>query len=472
MKTKKIITIPLILAVFAFFLLNTCVSSPDSNILELESKGTPMNLGTPDWLKLYLDKGVSALQALPEFKDKYVIIGEETGANKQFVISWADMASAQQRIGALIRTNIASRYSSTISAAAALGAENTAQYRQEVEVVLNAIVSVSYSGAIREADWWSLRRRYEPRNKEIFTDEYTAWVMYTIPRIEMNRQVAMAMETAVSKDSELYDITIALARDILLQGYDTGEKQNSVSIQRTASSYYDPPGTIVSLALDDVSLIDEYVLGRDVAASILSNYRLLDNNPALSDYINKILSALVINSPKPSVYNGYFAGILDSDEINAFATPGGHIFITMGLINAAKTEDALAAVIAHELAHIQLRHGMRAIKTDRDVNDWMSRFFFSGGSIITDMLNAGFSRVQEFDADIAALSLLSEAGYNVRGLVDVLTELKTIQGAGGFGSTHPSPLSRLINATVAAGRYVNIPDMGRFRQNRFQQRVR
>jgi len=79
-------------------------------------------------------------------------------------------------------------------------------------------VNVSYSGAQREADWWSLRRRYDPDRKNEFNDEYTAYVLYTIPKVELNRQVARALETSVKKDSALYDITIQMSKDILQSG--------------------------------------------------------------------------------------------------------------------------------------------------------------------------------------------------------------------------------------------------------------
>lgn len=458
----------LLFIVIILLLLFSCATRPKTNIVELENKGTVMGIPTPHWVRLYLERGVSALQALPEFKDKYCIVGEETGVNRQFVLAWADSASAGQRIGSLARTNIASRYSAFVTG-------DSSVYEQEIDNVLNAVVNVSFSGAQREADWWSLRRRYDPDNNELYTDEYTAFVLYTIPKEEMNRQIAFAMESSVSKDSALYDITIALARDILLHGYDVGERQNTAAILQTAASNYDPPGSITYLAMDYLDLIDEYVIGRDVAAAILSNYKLYDTNPELTEYINRILAALVINSPKPASYNGFYAAIIDSDEINAFATPGGHILITRGLIAAAKSEDALAAVIAHELAHIQLRHGMRAIRSSRDTEDWVRQFMFFGGQIIADRINAGFSHTQEFDADIIALSLLAAAGYNPNGLIEMLLELEKTQSSirdsgihAGFNSTHPSPTSRLVNARVAAARYANVPDNSRFRQRRFQ----
>ena len=473
MKNIHIIITILFFSLFIFIF--SCASDPKTNVVEIENKGTVMGASAPNWLKIYLERGVSALNALPEFRSKYCVVGEETGVNRQFVIAWADSASAQGRIGSLVRTNIASRYEAVVNAQSQTNTQSAASYQQGINNVLNAIVNISFSGAQREADWWSLRRRYDPDNKEIYTDEYTAWVLYTVPREEMNRQIALAMETSIARDSALYDITIALARDILLQGFDINEKQSASVIQKTAADNYDPPGSIVAQALEEISLIDEYVIGRDVAAAILANYKIYDENPSLNDYINKILTTLVINSPRPASYNGFSAAIIDSDYINAFATPGGHIFITRGLLNAAKTEDALAAAIAHELSHIQLRHGMRAIRSNRNTEDWIRQFMLPGAGIIADRINSGFSHSQEFDADIAALSLLAASGYNIKGLTDMLSELNKNQsapGSGGFSSTHPSPSSRLVNAAVAAARYPQTTDNSRFRQRRFDSIVK
>lgn len=204
-----------------------CASGPKVTVKEMENKGTSMNVPTPDWIKNYTASGITAVQSQPQFKDKYCIIGEESGVNKQFVLTWADNFSAQQRIGAMLRTTIISEYQARVtgSAQSSGGANSSSaqgagsgEYNQQIDNVINAVVSVSYSGAQRDSDWWSLRRRYDPDQKDVFTDEYTAYVMYTIPKAELNRQVAQALSTSVSKDSALYDITINMAQQILQNG--------------------------------------------------------------------------------------------------------------------------------------------------------------------------------------------------------------------------------------------------------------
>jgi predicted Zn-dependent protease len=243
----------------------------------------------------------------------------------------------------------------------------------------------------------------------------------------------------------------------------------------------------IGSATEEITPEQEYYIGRAVGANILATYTIWNGSPALTAYLNQICGAITINSPKPDIYNGYHVAILDSNEINAFATSGGHIFITRGLIAAAKSEDALAGVIAHEIAHIQLQHSIRAIRTSRitqailitgssaagaamgyDVNELTDIFNESVGEIVTTLVNSGYSQRQEFDADDMALSLLASAGYNASGLMDMLKELNTIQSnsSGGFNKTHPSPAQRISNAEKSLGKYPVVNTVS-YRQGRF-----
>ena len=243
----------------------------------------------------------------------------------------------------------------------------------------------------------------------------------------------------------------------------------------------------IGKAVEDITPEQEYYIGRAVAANILSTYKIVTNNPKLTAYLNKICNAITINSPRPNIYNGYHVMILDSNEINAFATSGGHIFLTKGLIAAAKSEDALAGVIAHEIAHIQLRHSIKSIKTSRitqalivtgtssvgaaaglDVNELTDIFNESVGEIVTTMVNSGYSQTQEFDADKTAIGLLAATGYNPSGLLDMLKELNKIKegNSAGFGKTHPSPAKRISSAEKIIKKYP-VTDTSSYRQARF-----
>jgi hypothetical protein len=223
MKRKIIAALTIVMALA----ITGCAGGPKVNTTELDNKGRAIGVSTPDWIKLYVSSGVTAVQNQDQFRDKYCVIGEETSTNRQFALAWADSFSAQQRIGAMLRTNIASKYQATVSGSSqssgganssSAAAGGSADYRQEIDNVINSVVNVSYSGAQRDSDWWTLMRRYDPDQKGVYSDEFIAYVLYTIPKAELNRQIAQALETSVSSDSALYDITIQLARDILTDG--------------------------------------------------------------------------------------------------------------------------------------------------------------------------------------------------------------------------------------------------------------
>ncbi|GHV87677.1 hypothetical protein AGMMS50267_00370 [Spirochaetia bacterium] len=276
----------------------------------------------------------------------------------------------------------------------------------------------------------------------------------------------------------------------------------SVSAQAAGEAgYIDPKmadaivqsGDAMTRAVEEMTPEQAYYIGRAVGANILINYKIDTSNPELVQYLNKIVNALAINSDQSDrtlvrLYNGYHVAILDSAEINAFATSGGHIFITRGLLQCAASEDALAAVLAHEIAHIQLQHSIKAIKTSRITQAWMytgssvvgaatsgtslaelaNIFDESVTDIIREMINNGYSRAQEFDADALALSILASAGYDPVSLLDMLRELDKSQprNPGGFNKTHPAPKERITNANRKSRAYT-VADTRSYRRARF-----
>jgi predicted Zn-dependent protease len=240
---------------------------------------------------------------------------------------------------------------------------------------------------------------------------------------------------------------------------------------------------------EELSPEEEYYLGRAVAANILEQYTLYLRNPALIDYLNHICRALVINSSKPVIFNGYHVLILDTQEINAFATSGGHIFVSLGLMEAADSEDALAAVIAHEIAHIHLRHGVDLIQNMRLTQELSAsgdraadiaargtslqaqRNLFAGQvrEMVNVMVVNGYSQAQEFEADSLAMDLLAVTGYEPTSLIDLLQTLETAPGGypGGFTKTHPAPALRIAKAKQTLLQY-SVPDTRLFRLPRYR----
>ena len=242
----------------------------------------------------------------------------------------------------------------------------------------------------------------------------------------------------------------------------------------------------ISKATEEITPENEYYIGRSVAANILSNYRASEDS-AMESYVNKICSTLVLNSKDPNLFNGYHVKILESDEINAFSTSGGHIFLTRGLISCTDSEDTLAAVIAHEIAHIQLKHAVKSIKTSRFNDALLTSASFTSdalgmeklsksmegaaGDMYSSLVNSGFSQTQEFEADKEALKLMYDAGYNPNAMVTMLEKMKKKQSSSpktGFYKTHPSPASRITNAKINLKKY-KVKDSQSYRKERYDQ---
>jgi len=239
----------------------------------------------------------------------------------------------------------------------------------------------------------------------------------------------------------------------------------------------------------EFTLQDEYYLGRAVAANILAIYKPYTANQALTSYVNLICQTIVINSPYPEVFNGYHVLILDSQDLNAFSSPGGHIFITKGLAELTDSEDMLAAVVAHELAHIMLKHSAYLISNMRfsaEMSAIADRASVSAGSgsissqrllvfrnsvnsTMDTLLKNGYSQEQELEADREAIFLLAASGYNPQAIMDVL---KALQNTGnfqrsGFNTTHPNARERMVNAILWIGNRQE-RDNGPLRSARFK----
>lgn len=214
----------------------------------------------------------------------------------------------------------------------------------------------------------------------------------------------------------------------------------------------------------------EHYLGRTVAARLLDRYAPYDR-AQLTQYINLIGQSLAQASDRPATFAGYHFLVLDSEEMNAFSAPGGLIFVTRGMLKICRSEDDIAAVLAHEIAHVQEQHGIRAIKKKyRDaallalggaaVSSQMGGgpgltqlFELSVKDVLATLLEEGYSRTAENEADEVAVKLLTRVGYDANAIVRVLTMLQSRVQAEqpGFGRSHPAPDDRIVKLRKAIG---------------------
>ncbi len=221
----------------------------------------------------------------------------------------------------------------------------------------------------------------------------------------------------------------------------------------------------------DITEEEEYYIGRAVAALILSRYKAY-NNSALTNYVNVLGKAISYSSDRPETYGGYHFLILDSDEVNALAAPGGFVFVTKGLIKRCKDEEMLASILAHEIGHVSAKHGLASIKKSRlldafkilgkeaatrygskELAELTGIFENVLGDIVESLVERGYDRKYEYEADNKAVKFASGTGYDPNGLTRFLTTMVG-EGSGasakGWFKTHPSAADRLEKANSAA----------------------
>jgi len=238
---------------------------------------------------------------------------------------------------------------------------------------------------------------------------------------------------------------------------------------------------------EDIKPEQEYYVGRAVAATLLDSYKPLDD-PDLNRYLNLLGQTLAQASDKPETFGGYHFLALDSDELNAFAAPGGLILVTRGMILCCKNEDMLAAVLAHEVGHVQFEHGLGAISRSRltkavaetlstagkefgtqEVAELTQLLEDSVGDIIKTLVTSGYSRGQERQADWNTVVILRRVGFSPHQFAALLQEMKKRLKPGGldFAKTHPDPEDRLADVQEML-RGVPEQPIPKTRQDRFE----
>jgi predicted Zn-dependent protease len=230
----------------------------------------------------------------------------------------------------------------------------------------------------------------------------------------------------------------------------------------------------------------EYYIGRAVAATVFQTYTPLDQ-PAANNYLNLLGQSLAVFSNRPETFGGYHFLLLDSDEVNAFAAPGGLILVTRGMLRCCENEDELAAILAHEICHVEQKHGLKSIKQGRlteaftilaaesakqlgseELASLTRQFEASVGDVVMTLTTSGYSRRQERDADTGAVRILRRSGYPDGAMITMLHRMdERLADAGGLGfaKTHPSARSRANALRTVITNTEYAPDI--VRQERF-----
>jgi len=241
-------------------------------------------------------------------------------------------------------------------------------------------------------------------------------------------------------------------------GSSTDTGTNTSTEQPNSSSN----ANIAGINLSDPSQEDEIKIGREIAGNILGASPLV-KDAGLQKYVNQVGRWVASQSERPDL--PWHFGVIESDDINAFAAPGGYIVITKGLYKKLEDESQLAGVLGHEIGHVVKKHHIKVLQKSQLLNLGANLLGSSLGknnqsiqALIghgAEISARGLDKDAEFEADRVGLTLSTRSGYEPYGLVDILQILslsnKNDSSVALLYKTHPSPDDRLEKLADAAG---------------------
>jgi predicted Zn-dependent protease len=222
--------------------------------------------------------------------------------------------------------------------------------------------------------------------------------------------------------------------------------------------------------------VDRHYLGRMVSAKVLGKYPkvLRADHPRLQ-YVRSILVTLARYSRVPYVYQEYVPIVIHDQAINAFAAPGGFVFITTGMLDFVINEDELALILAHELSHVELNHGVSAV-TNAEGAKLMSQFVgdITGGAGMSQLVDGlldfgekGYDVSVEAEADARGLFIAQQAGYDPTVFPPLMERLKKVVGHYG-GEGYPKERADLVRRQLVNNRYLGSRGSLEVRSDRFR----
>ena len=257
--------------------------------------------------------------------------------------------------------------------------------------------------------------------------------------------------------------------DAARQGNDAGAKFVSATGKAGAGLVYSESGPV-----------QEFQVGESVAAKVLPAYKMVSLDDPRAAYVRTLANALAGASNNPMPYRGLMVILCDSAEVNAFAIPGGYLLVTTGMLDFLKDEDELAAIIGHEIGHLELQHGMRAVGTEKVLKlfSLLKEVGTSGANgdnllvgqlmgLIDDVFGKMYEGVRngygietESQADWRSLQLCNRLGYDTKALYDVLERFKSAKGSYG-GASYPAERGADILKYRSQLGYSDTPAAGR-----------
>ncbi len=210
----------------------------------------------------------------------------------------------------------------------------------------------------------------------------------------------------------------------------------------------------------NITVEQEIAIGLQAAPEMAAEYGGLEPNPAYQKLVDQVGQILVYNSlAADSEYPFDFYVLADPYTVNAFALPGGQVFITRGLIDQLESEGQLAGVLAHEMVHVLGRHGAERIAQTQltqgltgavfvasyDPSNPSSQQVAQMAALVGQLVNMKFGREDEIQSDTLGVRIMAEAGYDPRSMIGLMNILAENNPGGGpeFFQTHPNPGNRI-----------------------------
>lgn len=240
----------------------------------------------------------------------------------------------------------------------------------------------------------------------------------------------------------------------------------------------------VKQAFKPASQDEEIAIGRDAAATLLGASKPIDDK-AVQDYVNKVGLWIALQSDRPDL-PWHFA-VVDSDDIDAFAAPGGFVFVTRGLLLHMHSEAELAGVLGHEISHVVMKHHLNALQKAARMDlasqaaqvgmqskgydsDLDKQLMDKVSGATRTLYSKGLDKDDELDADRMGVVLAARAGYDPYGLVAVLQTLEAADPKSSsmqlLMATHPAPADRIaaLSASMDAGKFDRFGDQAEVKE--------
>ncbi|MCL4868146.1 MAG: M48 family metalloprotease [Anaerolineae bacterium] len=243
----------------------------------------------------------------------------------------------------------------------------------------------------------------------------------------------------------------------------------------TSTSYNEITGETQRI---NITAQQEIALGLQAVPEMMAQFGGLDPSREAQAYVQAVGKQLVDNSAAANApYQFEFYLLADTQTINAFALPGGPVFITAALYDRLETEGQLAGVLAHEIAHVVARHGAERIAQAQltegltgavvvasyDPDNPNSQYAAQMAQIVGQLVNMRYGREDELESDRLGVRFMAEAGYDptaLIGVMQILAEASAGNQQPEFFSTHPNPGNRIaqIEALIAEYFPEGVPD--------------